>query len=223
MRFLINIIIFCLIFYSSAFSMTGPEALEKLQERFFGAETVKGKVSLTFQSGESYSGSFVYEQSGKIIIRLVEPPGKIIVTNGKKLWVYDITTDVCGVQEIDIKDKDEKKDNKDKTAAGEETDEAVRLTGGIGRFIKTYEVISFSENAPGYVITLYNEKRKYSEIELSIDAEFMLTKAVFKDKNGEGYAVKLSDIKTGESILPGAFNFDVPANAQVVKNPLDVR
>lgn len=222
MKIKIIAIIICILFPVYGFSITGEEALENLRARFFGAETIKGKVSLTFQSGESYSGSFIYERSGKIIIRLTEPPGKIIVTNGKKLWVYDITTDVCGVQEIDTGD-DEMDKEKSAAVSEEESAEAFKLTGGIDRFIRGYEIISVSEKSPGYTIVLSSESRKYSEIELNIDGEFMLTKAVFRDKNGEGYAVKLSDIKTGESILPGAFNFDVPANAQVVKNPLDVR
>ncbi len=34
------------------------------------------------------------------------PPGKVIASNGKKLWAFDSTTEVCGVQGLYMEDKE---------------------------------------------------------------------------------------------------------------------
>jgi outer membrane lipoprotein-sorting protein len=209
---------FCLMIYSSSvFALTGDEAMAKLVERLAGAETVKGKVTISYQSGEIYSGNFMYMHPGKMYVKFSDPPGKLIVTNGKKLWVYDSTTDVCGVQEMETVDVSDKQDT-DKQSK----DIKVKLMGGISKFFRAYET-RISENTSPPVIELFNESKKYSEIKFILNADFMLSSAVFKDKEGDGFVIKLSDVKIGEKITPGVFNFKAPANAQVVKNPLDIR
>ncbi|MBN2403647.1 MAG: outer membrane lipoprotein carrier protein LolA [Spirochaetes bacterium] len=192
--------------------------MAKLIERMDSAETMKGKITISFQSGESYSGVFTYMHPGKIYVKFNDPPGKIIVTNGKKLWVYDSSTDVCGVQELDTEDSESDKEDGDKQSG----EIKAKLMGGISKFFRTYEA-SISENTSQSVIELVNDNRKYSDIKFIVNLEFLLTSAVFKDKNGDGFVIKLSDVKIGEKITPGVFDFKAPANAQVVKNPLDIR
>ncbi len=180
---------------------------------------MKGQLTLTYQSGEVFSGIFMYMNPGKIYIKLTDPPGKLIITDSKKLWVYDSTTDVCGVQELEMKEEDAAKEHGEKQG----NDIKTKLRGGIERFLRGYEVKSVSSDPLSYTIEMVSEKRKYSDIKLVIDTNFILVKAVFKDKNEDGFSVKLSDVIFGEKIPPGLFNFNVPANAQVVKNPMDIR
>jgi outer membrane lipoprotein-sorting protein len=209
--------LYLMIYSSPVFALTGDEAMAKLVERLAGAETIKGKMAISYQSGEIYSGIFMYMHPGKIYVKFTDPPGKLIVTNGKKLWVYDSATDVCGVQELETVDVPDKQDT-DKQSR----DIKPKLMGGISKFFRTYET-RISENTSPPVIELYNENKKYSEIKFILNADFMLSSAVFKDKEGDGFLIKFSDVKIGEKITPGVFNFKAPANAQVVKNPLDVR
>jgi outer membrane lipoprotein-sorting protein len=218
--FFIILFIFCV--SSHAFPMTGEEAMIKLNERLAGAGTLTGKISISYQSGQNYSGIFIYMKPGKIYMKFTEPPGKVIVTNGKKLWVYDSLTDVCGVQEMDTEEVSaeidpEKKDVKPGTEI------RAKLRGGIYYLYKSYETKLISDNPSQYTVELTNESRMYSKIKVVLNSDFMLASASFNDKNGEGFVIKLSDVKSGEKITPGLFNFNVPAEAQVIKNPLDVR
>jgi outer membrane lipoprotein-sorting protein len=217
--YLILILTGLLLNASGAVSLEGNEVINKLNERFKSIDTMKGQLTITYQSGEVFSGIFMYMNPGKIYVKLTDPPGKLIITDNKKLWVYDSTTDVCGVQELEMNEEDEDKEAVEK----QENDIKTKLRGGIERFLRGYEVIDISGDALSYVIEMVNDKRKYSDVKLFIDAEFMLSKAIFKDKNEDGFSVELSGISTGEIIPPGLFNFNVPANAQVVKNPLDIR
>jgi outer membrane lipoprotein-sorting protein len=215
---IIIISLFLLYFASSVSALTGEEAMAKLVDRLAGAETMKGKITISYQSGEIYSGIFIYAHPGKMYIKFTDPPGKLIVTNGKKLWVYDSTTDVCGVQELETEEiKPDKDDTEKQTKAIKP-----KLMGGISRFFKTYEA-RMSENSSQPVIELSNESKKYSDIKFILNPDFMLSSAVFKDKEGDGFMIKLSDVKIGEKITPGVFNFKAPDNAQIVKNPLDIR
>ncbi len=210
------VMFFLIICCCPVYALTGDEAMAKLIDRLAGAETIKGKIAISYQSGEAYSGIFIYMHPGKMYVKFTDPPGKLIVTNGKKLWVYDSATDVCGVQEletIEAADKDPEKRSKDIRP---------KLTGGISRFFRTYEA-RINVDTPLPVIELFNESKKYSEIKFMLNSDYMLTGAVFKDKEGDGFVIKLSDVKLGVSVPPGVFNFKAPANAQVVKNPLDIR
>jgi outer membrane lipoprotein-sorting protein len=213
------VFVLCLLCYSASVSaLTGEEAMAKLIERLAGADTLKGKITISYQSGEIYSGIFMYMHPGKMYVKFTDPPGKLIVTNGKKLWVFDAATDVCGVQELETEEVVSDKQDNDKQTKGIKP----KLMGGISRFFRTYET-KISENPTQPVIELSNESKKYSEIKFILNPDFMLSSAVFKDKEGDGFSIKLSDVKIGEKITPGVFNFKAPDNAQVVKNPLDIR
>ncbi|MBN2040266.1 MAG: outer membrane lipoprotein carrier protein LolA [Spirochaetes bacterium] len=223
MRINIFLITLLLIIPLPVFSMTGEEAVQKINESLESFETMKGKLTVSYTSGETYSGIFMYSNPGKIYVKFMNPLEKFIVTNGKKLWAYDSSTDVCGVQDIEIEDEEDDEAG-DKKTIGKKPEEEPKLTGGLERFFRNYEPAFIeSGNPEENIIELVNEKWRYTLIKLVLNKDFMLVKAVFTDKNGEGFTVKLSDIKTGENIIPGLFNFNVPANAQIVKNPLDIR
>jgi len=195
------------------FPITGDEAIAKFADRL-NAETVKGNLTITYQSGEMYSGIFMYMKPGKMYIKFSDPPGKLIVTNGKRLWVYDSTSAVCGVQELETEGE-----AKDKGDEGLKP----RLSGGILGFLHGYNA-KIIESPTQKVIELTDESKKYSEVKLILTPDFMLSSVVFKNKGADGgFAVKLSDVRTGEKITPGIFNFKAPSNAQIVKNPLDIR
>jgi hypothetical protein len=51
----------------------------------------------------------------------------------------------------------------------------------------------------------------------------MLKKVKFSRENGDGFTASLSGVILNEPIASGVFDFNPPANSQVVKNPLNVR
>jgi outer membrane lipoprotein-sorting protein len=209
-----------LLFYNTgAFSIEGSAVFEKVIERLTKVTTIKGNVAINFDNGQIYAGEFQYMPPGKIFINITDPPGKIIVSNGKRLWVYDTSSDLCGVQELyyknDVRDKnlgeDEKKANE------------YRMKGGIEFFFISYEITLLSDEPGGYTVELKNQNRFYTDIIMKLDKNFLLQNARFTDKSGAQFLIKLSNLRFNEKIFMGIFDFNVPANAQLVKNPLDIR
>jgi len=181
-------------------AMTGDEALKKFQGRMYGITTMAGNISWMYHSGQSYSGSFKYMAPGKIHVKFTSPSGRILATNGRRLWVYDSSSNICGVQDV-----------------------GQGGSGGIAGLVNGYLAILTSQGPSGYTLKLKNPEKTYSEITLVLDGSFMLKKAVLGGKEGDGLTVTLSNVRTGVSMIPGMFDFSVPSNAQVVKNPLNVK
>ena len=137
---------------------------------------------------------------GRFIIQLTAPAGKVIATNGKKLWVYDKSDNVCGVQDVD------------KT-----------MSGGLAGYISGYLPMATPSGASDTIIKLKSSTRNYRDIIIQVDSSFMPKKITFRQDDGKGFTVTLSNIVLNEPMAPGLFDFNAPANAQVVKNPLNVR
>ena len=183
-----------------SYAITGDEAVANFKARWFSIGTMRGNVSWTYGSGEGYTGTFQYMSPGRFLIKFSQPSGKTICSNGRRLWVFDSGSNICGIQELD--------------RGG---------SGGIAGMISGCLAIVTAQGPSGYTIKLKNSPSGYSDITLVLDGSFMLKKAVFKDKKGDNLTVTLSNVSVGAALNPGLFDFNVPSSAQVVKNPLDVR
>ncbi len=183
-----------------AHALTGDEVLQKFQHRMNTIGTLSGTISWMHQSGQGYTGNFKYMAPGRIHIKFSSPSGRILTSNGKRLWVYDSSSNICGVQDL-----------------------AKNGSGGIAGLVNGYLAIVTSQGPSGYTLKLKNSERTYSDITLVLDSSFLLKKAVFATKSSDGFSVTISNARIGESMVPGMFDFSVPPNAQLVKNPLDVK
>ncbi len=195
------IAILCTIFaasLSSISALTGDEAVARFKSRFYSISTMKGVINITFSSGLMYTGSFKYMAPGKFQIKLTAPSGKIITTNGRKLWVYDSGNNVCGVQDVG------------------------GVSGGIAGVINGYMAIA-SQSGSDTTIKLKNPSKTYRDVTILVDSSFMLKKVAFRTEKGDGFTASLSGVSLNEPISPGTFDFNAPSNAQVVKNPLNIR
>lgn len=219
MRYLKIILILIFIIPESLFSLTDKEVFEKLKERFGNITTLKGTISISYSTGETYTGNFQYQPPGQVYIKFSNPPGKIIASNKKKLYVYDAATELCGIQELYYEDeeKDQELDEEEKKEKEE------KINGGLENIFDLYKPALISEENEEYTLELINEKQKLKKISLNLDKTFFLLNAQFFENDETFYSVQLSNLKFDEKIMPGLFNFNVPANAQVVKNPLDIR
>lgn len=189
-----------LLFTASVYSMTGDEAVARFKSRINGVGTMSGVISWTYPTGQMYTGSFKYMAPGRIFVKFSSPQGKIIVSNGKKLWIYDSGSNICGIQEL-----------------------AKGGSGGLAGLIAGYNAILSAQGAGGYTIRLKGGGKTYNEITLVLDASFMFKKAVLRSEGGEGLSISLSNVNMGEKMHAGLFDFNVPSNAQVVKDPLDIK
>ncbi|TAL32206.1 MAG: outer membrane lipoprotein carrier protein LolA [Spirochaetes bacterium] len=195
------VLILCLFVFTEGYSLNGDEALRKFQDRMYGVGTMSGQISWVYTSGTMYSGSFKYMAPGRIYVKFTTPTGRVLVTNGKKLWVYDSQSNICGVQDLG--------------RGG---------SGGIASLVQGYLPLLSAQGSGGYTIKLKSNERQYNEITLVLDGNFMMKKAVMQSRGGgEGLSITLSNVRTGEGMTAGTFDFNVPSNAQLVKNPLDVK
>lgn len=184
-----------------AYSLTGDEALAKFRSRMNSIDKLAGVVSWTTSHGATYSGNFKYLNPGKLHIKFTNPSGRTIVSNGRTLWVFSPSSNIVGVQEL--------------------SDEGT--SGGIASLTNGYMALLTEEGPDGYTLKLKHETRHYQEIILLLDKSFFLKRAVFKTKEGVLYSFTFSEINTATTIMPGLFNFEVPANAQRVNNPLNIQ
>jgi outer membrane lipoprotein-sorting protein len=182
------------------YAITGEEALARFQQRMHGIGRMTGIISWTSHSGMTYTGTFKYMSPGKIYVKFSSPGGKVVVSNGKRLWVYDSGSNICGVQDLG--------------RSG---------SGGIASMVNGYMAIVVSQGSGGYTLKLKNSERTYSEITLYLDGSFMLKRAVLKTPEGEGFSIVLRNVDTTAGVVSSMFNFNVPANSQVIKNPLNIR
>lgn len=181
-------------------AITGSEALAKFKGRMYSAGRMTGIIQWSYNSGPPYTGSFKYLAPNKIYIKFSSPGGKVLVANGRKLWIYDPGNNVCAVQDLG--------------GGG---------SGGIAAMVKGYMGIVTSQGGGGYTLKLKNSDRTYSEIMLWLDKSFFLKKAVLKTAKGDALKVTLSNVSFSTSVMESLFDFNVPANTQVIKNPLQVR
>ncbi len=203
----------------ASYALTGDEVFSKLKERLTSVTTMKGIVSITFHTGEFYTGNFQYMPPGQIYINFASPQGKTIASNGRRLWVYDAETDVCGVQELYAEDEEKDKELDEE----EKKKKEMMVKGGIENIFNYYQPVLISDESKGYILELRNEKRKIQTISINLDKSGLLNKAQFNEKDESYFIIQLSNVKFDEKIIPGLFDFNVPANAQVIKNPLDIR
>ncbi len=188
-----------LIASASLFAVTGEEALEKFRARMAGIGVMSGTISWTSPSGFIYTGHFNYMAPDKIHIKFSNPGGKTIVSNGKKLWVYDSGSNICGIQDL-----------------------GSSRSGGIAALTSGYSAIASGQGG-GYMLKLQNPEKHYSEITITTDESFTLRRAVLKSKEGTISAFTLSNLNTSPNIVRTIFDFKVPSNAQSINNPLDIR
>ncbi len=183
------------------YSITGDEALAKFRGRMMGIGKLSGVISWSSGSGQALAGTFKYMAPDKIYVKFSNPSGKILVSNGRKLWVYSPSSSICGVQDL---------------AQGSSS-------GGIAGMTADYRAIVTSQGGDGYTIKLKNAEKAYPEIILRVDSTFFLKRAIFKDREGDGFSFTLSNVNFSPAVMPSLFNFNVPSNAQSVKNPLNIK
>jgi outer membrane lipoprotein-sorting protein len=198
-KYILALILFIFIFQNNIYSITGSEAVTKLTERLKSTSTMEGIISISYASGITHSGIFKFKSPGHFNIKFSNPAGKQIISDSKKLWIYDESSRVCGVQDL-----------------------SKSYSGGLASLIKGYFAV-VNETGNKILIKLKSNNKYYSEINILVDKSYIIKKVVFKKEDGNGFSIILSNVKIGKAIHGNVFSFDVPANAQLIKNPLNIR
>ncbi len=189
-----------LLYTSSLLSIAGDDAVQKFQDRMRSLQKLTGVISWTNLNGQTYVGSFKYLAPGKIYVKFTSPVEKILVSNGKSLWIYTPGNKMCGIHEL-------RKGISSGIASMVDSDYASMAVGGDS----------------GYTIKLKSDKKLYREIILSVDDTYLLKAAIFKREDNRILSFSISEASTKAEVKESLFNFKVPKGVQVVKNPLNLR
>jgi outer membrane lipoprotein carrier protein len=193
--------VFLSIFYTTGlFSISGDDAVQKFQSRMRYLAKLTGVISWTAYGGQTYIGSFKYLAPGKIYVKFTSPFEKILVSNGKTLWIYTPGNKLCGIHEL----------NKGTNS------------GLIATIESGYNSVATSGET-GYTIKLKSDKKQYREIILSVDTTFLLKGAIFKREDNRMLSFTISETSTNAEVNENLFNFKVPKGVQIVKNPVNIR
>jgi outer membrane lipoprotein carrier protein len=199
-RISLTCILFTVLCATALVSLPLEEAVEKFRGRMYRLERLTGVISWTALDGQTYSGSFKYLGPDKIYVKFSSPSEKILISNGKTLWIYHPGNKTCGIQEL----------------------EKGTTSGGIAGLVSGYTSGIASEADFGYTIKLKNDERLYREIILSLDRTYLLKGAVFKRDDGRIISFSISDVSDSAAVSPKLFNFKIPKGVQVVKNPMNM-
>ena len=194
------LIIFFICFQTQIFAFTEEEALVRFQNRMTNFETLTGTMVWTTELGITYIGSLQYINPGKIYIKITSPQNSIFVSNGRKIWLYDPENKICSIQNLDDK-----------------------FSGGVSSLTKGYTLSDLQETSDGFSFQLDNKGNFFPKLLVMVDKTFFLKKIVFITKQEKETSLTIINPKTTESIREKIFSFNVPANTQVVKNPLDIK
>ena len=193
--------VFLSIFYTTGlFSISGDDAVQKFQSRMRYLAKLTGVISWTAYGGQTYIGSFKYLAPGKIYVKFTSPIEKILVSNGKTLWIYTPGNKLCGIHEL----------NKGTNS------------GLIATIESGYNSVATSGDT-GHTIKLKSDKKQYREIILSVDTTFLLKGAIFKREDNRMLSFTISETSTNAEVNENLFNFKVPKGVQIVKNPVNIR
>jgi outer membrane lipoprotein-sorting protein len=193
--------VFLSVFYATGlFSISGDDAVQKFQSRMRHLAKLTGVISWTAYGGQTYVGSFKYLAPGKIYVKFTSPFEKILVSNGKTLWIYTPGNKMCGIHEL-IKGTN---------------------SGLIATIESGYNSVATSGDT-GHTIKLKSDKKQYREIILSVDSTFLLKGAIFKREDNRMLSFTISETSTKAEVNENLFNFKVPRGVQIVKNPVNIR
>jgi outer membrane lipoprotein-sorting protein len=199
-RIKLILVLLPILYTSSLLSIPGEDAVQKFQHRMRNLSKLTGVISWTALNGQTYAGSFKYLAPGKIYVKFTSPIEKILVSNGKVLWIYTPGNKMCGIHEL-------RKGINSGIAAMMDPDYNAVATGG----------------DTGYTIKLKSDKKQYREIIVSVDETYLLKGAIFKREDSRILSFSISDASTRAEVKENLFNFKVPKGVQVVKNPLNLK
>ncbi|HEY4707564.1 MAG TPA: outer membrane lipoprotein chaperone LolA [Thermodesulfobacteriota bacterium] len=206
------------IFIMAAALLLGPglasaeevaEIVAKLQKSYEAISTVTASFtqetsSRGMKAAQTAKGKVWFKKPGKMRWEYTVPEGDLIVSDGKKIWLYQPDLNQVIEKEIDSS--------------------ATRLTtdflSGIGDITKDFKVSLASSEAGSYRLSLVprEEQPNIKRLTLEVDkTSFVIKKTAVVDNFGNETRVELKDIKTNASVQDKLFKFSAPKGAQVVR------
>lgn len=160
-----------------------------------------------------YFGKIKYKKPDKILLDFEEPDDQLIVSNGHLLYIYIPYLKVV-VQQL----------------LTEDTESAILTTTSEAGLSKLFDEYSFSfydtsilqpfRNTQAYHFRLHQKTPNvgFKEIYLWVSAEGLILQSSGNSPNGLNVSLIFSNIQLNTELPDYIFDFEVPADAQIIRN-----
>jgi outer membrane lipoprotein carrier protein len=197
---------------------TVSDVVKKVRKKFSDMESYQADFKIVSErlGNKAYkNGRITYKAADKMLIEFINPSGQRIVSDGKRMWVYIPSMNVVAEQDL-------KSDSASifSSATG----------SGLKRLFSIYHYKFASRNQPekqsdgSMQYTLFLNKKEsrggLRTIKLWISEDYLIKKAVGESSTGKMVEINFTNIKSNFEVSNGVFQFDIPSQAKIIKNPL---
>ncbi|MEW5249840.1 outer membrane lipoprotein chaperone LolA [Microbulbifer sp. 2201CG32-9] len=191
----------CLVSTASAWADPAEDLSRLLQP----LASLSGKFQQTMldERGEvlqKSSGSFSVQRPGKLRWETGEPFAQLLVTNNKKLWLYDPDLEQVTIRPVDNRLKETP---------------ALLLGGEVGEIRGSFEV---SRKKGGYQLVPKRASAPFKTMEIRFGKNGMPSKMTVRDGMGQTTRISFSGMTANPSLSSSMFNFKPPAGTDVIKD-----
>jgi outer membrane lipoprotein carrier protein len=197
---------------------TVTDVVKKVKKRFSEMESYQADFKIMSEKSgnkSNRSGRINYKAANRMLIEFSNPPGQKIVSDGKSMWIYIPSMNVVAEQDL-------------KSDSGSIFSSA---TGsGLRSLFSKYHYKFASKTQPEkqtdgslqYTLFLKQKESRsgFRTIKLWISEDFIIKKASGESSTGKIIEIQFSNMKTNVALQNGLFQFDIPSQAKIIKNPM---
>jgi outer membrane lipoprotein carrier protein len=217
--FMITILFMSDLFAYKIFEFTTvSDVVKKVRKKFSDMESYQADFKIVSEKlgNKAYkNGRITYKAANKMLIEFINPSGQRIVSDGKRMWVYIPSMNVVAEQDL----------------RSDSASIFSSATGsGLKRLFSKYHYKFASKNQPekqsdgSMQYTLFLKQREsrsgFRSIKLWISEDYLIKKAVGESSTGKIIEINFTNIKSNFEVTNGIFQFDIPSQAKIIKNPL---
>ncbi|HSW69976.1 MAG TPA: outer membrane lipoprotein chaperone LolA [Gammaproteobacteria bacterium] len=146
-------------------------------------------------------GKMSLERPGKFRWEVARPNPQLIITNGRKIWIYDADLEQVTVRYLN-----------------QETSEApaLLLSNANETLAKDFQVqLASGPNAQGFLLTPKDKGSMFETIQLRFDNQ-QITQMQLQDHLGHVTMIQFKHVVTNNRLSPSLFQFKAPASVDVI-------
>ncbi|MES0491682.1 MAG: outer membrane lipoprotein carrier protein LolA [Leptospirales bacterium] len=195
------------------------DIVDKVKAKFKGIETYSADFTIKTvekKNNKTYRGKAYYKKGGNVNFTFTEPYGDIIISNGKKMWIYIKKMKTVGVQEL----------NSPKDAGVTGTTGYEGVMSMFTRYHYSYDTPEQPRTVDGKSYYILNLKEKvssggFSTMTVYVNATTsLIEKLVATNNRNKTVTLTYKNIKLNPELPPSLFYFKVEGRIQTVNNPL---
>ena len=181
------------------------DATDDLSRLLKPLESISGNFQQTLidERGEvlqKSSGNFSVQRPGKLRWKTGEPFPQLLVTNNKKLWLYDPDLEQVTIRPVDKRMKDTP---------------ALLLGGKVEEIRGSFAVTS---KKGAYHLTPKNASSPFKTMEIRFAKNGLPDSMTVRDSMGQTTKIKFSGLQANPRLSAAMFNFKPPAGTDIIKD-----